>query len=59
LTQLSPSLWWYRDTCNVFLRVAGEVGCSPISRPVAVVRAGELVPMASPVDRPPKGISPG
>ena len=19
LTQLSPSLWWYRDTCNVYL----------------------------------------
>ena len=26
LTQLSPSLWWYRDTCNVFLWTAGEVG---------------------------------
>jgi glyoxylase-like metal-dependent hydrolase (beta-lactamase superfamily II) len=26
LTQLSPSLWWYRDTCNVFLWVAGELG---------------------------------
>ena len=19
LTRLSPSLWWYRDTCNVYL----------------------------------------
>ncbi len=26
LTQLSPSLWWYRDTCNVFLWTAGERG---------------------------------
>lgn len=26
LTQLSPSLWWYRDTCNVFLWAAGERG---------------------------------
>ena len=26
LTRLSPSLWWYRDTCNVFLWVEGERG---------------------------------
>ncbi len=26
LTQISPSLWWYRDTCNVFLWTAGERG---------------------------------
>lgn len=26
LIRLSPSLWWYRDTCNVFLWTAGEVG---------------------------------
>lgn len=26
LTQLSPSLWWYRDTCNVYLWTAGERG---------------------------------
>ncbi len=26
LTRLSPSLWWYRDTCNVFLWTAGERG---------------------------------
>jgi len=26
LTRLSPSLWWYRDTCNVFLWTSGEVG---------------------------------
>ena len=26
LTRLSPSLWWYRDTCNVYLWVAGERG---------------------------------
>jgi glyoxylase-like metal-dependent hydrolase (beta-lactamase superfamily II) len=26
LTQLSPSLWGYRDTCNVFLWTAGERG---------------------------------
>jgi len=26
LTQISPSLWWYRDTCNVYLWVVGEEG---------------------------------
>jgi glyoxylase-like metal-dependent hydrolase (beta-lactamase superfamily II) len=26
LTQLSPSLWWYRDTCNVYLWTAEERG---------------------------------
>jgi glyoxylase-like metal-dependent hydrolase (beta-lactamase superfamily II) len=26
LTRLSPSLWWYRDTCNVFLWAAGDRG---------------------------------
>jgi glyoxylase-like metal-dependent hydrolase (beta-lactamase superfamily II) len=26
LTRLSPSLWWYRDTCNVYLWTAGEQG---------------------------------
>ena len=26
LIQLSPSLWWYRDTCNVFLWTAGQHG---------------------------------
>jgi len=26
LTRLSPSLWWYRDTCNVYLWTAGERG---------------------------------
>lgn len=26
LTRLSPSLWWYRDTCNVYLWAAGERG---------------------------------
>ena len=26
LTRLSPSLWWYRDTCNVFLWTSGERG---------------------------------
>ena len=26
LTRLSPSLWWYRDTCNVFLWAAGDHG---------------------------------
>ncbi len=26
LSRLSPSLWWYRDTCNVFLWTAGELG---------------------------------
>ena len=26
LTRLSPSLWWYRDTCNVFLWTAGDRG---------------------------------
>jgi glyoxylase-like metal-dependent hydrolase (beta-lactamase superfamily II) len=26
LTRLSPSLWWYRDTCNVFLWTAGDQG---------------------------------
>ena len=26
LTRLSPSLWWYRDTCNVFLWTAGDLG---------------------------------
>lgn len=26
LTRLSPSLWWYRDTCNVFLWTAGALG---------------------------------
>lgn len=26
LTRLSPSLWWYRDTCNVFLWSAGDHG---------------------------------
>jgi glyoxylase-like metal-dependent hydrolase (beta-lactamase superfamily II) len=26
LTQLSPSIWWYRDTCNVFLWTAGHAG---------------------------------
>jgi glyoxylase-like metal-dependent hydrolase (beta-lactamase superfamily II) len=26
LTQLSPSLWWYRDTCNVYLWTAGARG---------------------------------
>ncbi|HSO28450.1 MAG TPA: MBL fold metallo-hydrolase, partial [Candidatus Sulfomarinibacteraceae bacterium] len=26
LTRLSPSLWWYRDTCNVYLWTAGDRG---------------------------------
>lgn len=26
LTRLSASLWWYRDTCNVYLWTAGERG---------------------------------
>ena len=26
LTRLSPSLWWYRDTCNVYLWTSGERG---------------------------------
>jgi glyoxylase-like metal-dependent hydrolase (beta-lactamase superfamily II) len=26
MTQVSPSLWWYRDTCNVFLWAAGDTG---------------------------------
>ena len=26
LTRLSPSLWWYRDTCNVYLWAAGDRG---------------------------------
>ena len=26
LTRLAPSLWWYRDTCNVFLWTAGDRG---------------------------------
>jgi hypothetical protein len=26
LTRLSPSPWWYRDTCNVYLWTAGERG---------------------------------
>ena len=26
LTRLSPSLWWYRDTCNVYLWTAGPRG---------------------------------
>lgn len=26
LTRVSPSLWWYRDTCNVYLWTAGERG---------------------------------
>jgi glyoxylase-like metal-dependent hydrolase (beta-lactamase superfamily II) len=26
LTRLSPSLWWYRDTCNAYLWTAGERG---------------------------------
>jgi glyoxylase-like metal-dependent hydrolase (beta-lactamase superfamily II) len=26
LTRLSPSLWWFRDTCNVFVWVEGERG---------------------------------
>jgi glyoxylase-like metal-dependent hydrolase (beta-lactamase superfamily II) len=26
LTRLTPTLWWYRDTCNVYLWTAGERG---------------------------------
>ena len=26
LVQLSPSLYWYRDTCNVYLLVRGDRG---------------------------------
>jgi glyoxylase-like metal-dependent hydrolase (beta-lactamase superfamily II) len=26
LTRLSPSLWWYRDTCDVYLWAAGDRG---------------------------------
>jgi glyoxylase-like metal-dependent hydrolase (beta-lactamase superfamily II) len=26
LTQVSPSLWWYRDTCNVYLWASGTRG---------------------------------
>jgi glyoxylase-like metal-dependent hydrolase (beta-lactamase superfamily II) len=26
LTRISPSLWWYRDTCNVFLWTSGDMG---------------------------------
>lgn len=26
LTRLSPSLWWYRDTCDVYLWTAGDRG---------------------------------
>lgn len=26
LTRLSPHLWWYRDTCNVYLWTAGDRG---------------------------------
>lgn len=26
LTRLSPSLWWYRETCNVYLWTAGDHG---------------------------------
>jgi glyoxylase-like metal-dependent hydrolase (beta-lactamase superfamily II) len=26
LTRVSPSLWWYRDTCNAWLWVSGEQG---------------------------------
>jgi glyoxylase-like metal-dependent hydrolase (beta-lactamase superfamily II) len=26
LTRLTPSLWWYRDTCNVYLWTAGSQG---------------------------------
>ena len=26
LTRLSPNLWWFRDTCNVYLWTSGEQG---------------------------------
>ena len=44
LTRLSPSLWWYRDTCNVYLWAAGDRGLLHPELPLAATRdeAGEL-----------------